>query len=63
MVSVFCSNTPESRKCILRGPDINILQEGWGEGWGDSCLQRSQVAPLVPVFSFSAYSKAFATYL
>ena len=47
-----------------------VLQEAGGAGWGMplepprmSCLQRAQVVPLVPVFSFSAYSKAFATYL
>ena len=41
MVSVFCSNTPESRKCILRGPDIKILQEGWGGGGGTlACSAR-----------------------
>ena len=28
-----------------------------------SCLQYLQVVPLVPVFSFPAYSKAFANYL
>ena len=51
-MSVFCSNTlifaPECWKCILRSPDFKIFQK---------------LAPLRQVFSFSTYSKAFATYL
>ena len=52
MMSVFCSNTliltPECWKCILRGPDFKIFPE-------THAFDMS--------FSFSTYSKAFATYL
>ena len=44
----------ECWKCILRGPDLTP---------SNLCFQRSQVTPVVRVFSVSAYSKAFVTYL
>ena len=57
-MSVSCSNTlifaSEFWKCILRGPDLTP---------SNLCFQRSQVTPVVRVFSVSAYSKAFVTYL
>ena len=60
MTSVFCSNNfifaTECWKCILRGPDFKFFSR-------NSHLRCSQVAPLPQIFSFSTYSKAFATYL
>ena len=53
MMSVFCSNTLTT---FFQGTRPPNPQEACG-------IQRSQVALLAQVFSFSTYSKAFATYL
>ena len=51
-MSVFCSNTlifaPKCWKCIMRGPNFKFFPD---------------FAPLLRGFSYSTYSKAFATYL
>ena len=67
-MSVVFSNTlifgPECWKCILRGPDSKCFQgELPQDPHRNLRLQRLQVVPVVQVFSISAYSKAFATYL
>ena len=59
IMSVFCSNTlisaPECWKYILRAQFSNFSQE--------LHFQCSQIASLPHIFFFSAYSKAFATYI
>ena len=69
MMFVFCSNTiiftPECWKCTLRGPAFKIFPRGMPPNRLSSrshfwCLQ---VTPVAQVFSFSADSKAFTTYL
>ena len=59
MMYVFCSNTlifaPECWKCILRDRFQNFSR--------NLHLRRSQVMPLLRVFSFSTCSKAFTSYL
>ena len=67
VMPVFCSNTlifaAECWKCILRGPDFKLFPEGHAPEPPKVHLWHLQVLPAVWVFYFSAYSKAFATYL
>jgi len=70
MMSTFCSNTlifaPECWKCTLRGPDFNIFPEGIpldGSSLGTHAFNSMHASPRERFFQFSAYSKAFATFL
>ena len=68
LMTVFCSNTlifvPQCWKWSLDFKRSRFQNFSRGHAPGPpSYFQLSQVAPVVQVFSFSAYSKAFATYL
>ena len=63
-VYVLLCSAPECWKCTLRGPDFKIFPGGKPpDPPSNSHFRCSKVMPVVQVFSFSSYSKAFATYL
>ena len=71
MMFVFCLNTPifctrmlEKLCTLIRGPDFKFFPAGMPPDPPSNLrFQRTQVAPMVQVFSFSPHSKAFTTNL